>query len=122
MQIRPEDVDQIAQWGMEAGSFEACGVLLARSDDGPRLKLLNNRSMTPARDTLIYSDDLLDALIELTQPPGTYHGDLTQELVVWHTHPGGHIGPSPVDLEHRQELGNTRCLVVTIPSGEAVEF
>lgn len=122
MDILPGDVEQITQWGMEAGYVEACGVLLTRSDGGPRLKKVQNRAEQPQIQSFMTSDDMMDALLELIGDPRKYNGSISKELVIWHTHPGGLIGPSQLDKEWRQQLDETRCLVVTIPSGEAVIF
>ena len=122
MDILSSDVEQITQWGMEAGYIEICGVLLTRSDGGPRLKMVPNKSPEPAKNIYIESDDFMDALLDLVPDPVGYTGHLGAEIVVWHTHPGGLVGPSDLDMEYRQALGDTRCLVVTIPSGEAVTF
>lgn len=122
MVILPEDVEQIAQWGMEAGYVEICGVLLTRSDGGPRLKQVVNKAAKPEIQVFMHSDDFMDALLDLVGHPEQYPGPLGEELVVWHTHPGGLVGPSKQDLLWRKELGDTRCLVVTIPSGEAIQF
>jgi proteasome lid subunit RPN8/RPN11 len=122
MDILSTDVDQIAQWGMEAGYQEVCGVLLTRSDDGPRLKMVPNKAENPQIQVYMDSDDFMDALLELVGAPEKYTGSISHELVVWHTHPGGLVGPSALDMEWRTGLSDTRCLVVTIPSGEAVTF
>lgn len=122
MEILPSDVQQIAQIGMEAGYLETCGVLLTRSDGGPRIKQVENKAEQPVIQVYMESDDFMDALLDLVENPRTYPGNISEELVVWHTHPGGLVGPSKQDMEWRQSLGDTRCLVVTIPSGEAVTF
>lgn len=47
--------------------------------------------------------------------------DFAQDSVlVWHTHPSGHIGPSAEDLAAKQ--GRIRYLVVSMPDGPAVMF
>lgn len=122
MEIRKSDIDQITQWGMEAGYIEICGVLLTRSDDGPRLTRIPNKAQYPVREVVFHSDDFMDGLLKLTGDPANYPGELAEELVVWHTHPGGLVGPSDIDKQSRLALGDTRCLVVTVPSGEAVIF
>lgn len=124
MDILESDVEQIRQLGMETGADEICGLLLTRPDTGPRLCQVPNRARNPRRNVVMLSDDMLDGVLELVGNPDRYPGDLTRDLVVWHTHPGGLVGPSMVDLEWRwtETLSQTRCLVVTIPSGEAVYF
>jgi proteasome lid subunit RPN8/RPN11 len=122
MDILTTDVEQITQWGLEAGYVEVCGVLLTRSDGGPRLKRVPNKAVNPQIQVFMDSDDFMDALLDLVEDPKTYSGNISSELVVWHTHPGGLVGPSDLDRAWREELSTTRCLVVTIPSGEAVTF
>lgn len=122
MEILPADIDQIAQWGMEADGEEICGVLLTRSDAGPRLMKIPNLADEPRRSIFMTSDHVIEAICTLIEHPETYPGSVSKDLVVWHTHPGGLVGPSEMDLAFRDNLAETRCLVVTIPSGEAVQF
>lgn len=122
MLVTDADIAQIVQWGMEGAPDEVCGILLTRANDGPRLLRVANSAPDPRRNTMMLTDDILDALIEVVGPPALYEGDVSKELVMWHTHPGGLVGPSKDDMKYRKKLGDTRCLVVTIPSGEATEF
>lgn len=39
------------------------------------------------------------------------------QVIIWHTHPGGTVGPSEGDLT--EVIDGVSYLVVTIPSGEA---
>jgi proteasome lid subunit RPN8/RPN11 len=41
-------------------------------------------------------------------------------VLVWHTHPGGHVGPSQGDM--RARIAGLRYLVVSLPRGEATLF
>lgn len=122
MLVRPDDVDEIVRLGTLRSPSEACGLLLTRADGGVRIAEVPNRAAEPYHDVLMSNEDLTEALRGMVGDPGRYPGNLTRELVVWHTHPGGLVGPSKVDMEFRRKLGDTRCLVVTIPSGEAVQF
>jgi proteasome lid subunit RPN8/RPN11 len=122
MFVTPDDVAEIVRLGTSRAPAEACGILLTRADGGPRIAEVPNRAAEPYHDVLMSHEDLQKALLEVVGDPARYPGNLTRELVVWHTHPGGLVGPSKVDMEFRRKLGDTRCLVVTIPSGEAVQF
>lgn len=122
MLVTADDLTQIIAIGLTRMPQEACGLLVTRIDDGPRIAEVQNMAPEPYHDVVMKNDDILDALLEVVGDPARYPGNLTRELVVWHTHPGGLVGPSKVDMEYRKKLGSTRCLVVTLPSGEAVQF
>lgn len=58
---------------------------------------------------------------EFIRVGGEYLSDTPYEwehLTIWHTHPGGNIGPSRTDMKNRiPEMGN---LVVTFNNGEVI--
>lgn len=122
MLVRPEDVAEIVRLGTLRAPSEACGILLTRADGGARIAEVPNRAAEPYANVLMLNEDIQDALLEVVGDPACYPGNLTRELVVWHTHPGGLVGPSKVDMEWKRKLGSTRCLVITLPTGEAVQF
>lgn len=64
-------------------------------------------------------DDILDGILELANG---FFLPLEPYIVFWHTHPHGRVGPSSDDLGFRADVSNYECLVVTIPSGEAVMY
>lgn len=43
-----------------------------------------------------------------------------EDVIVWHTHPSGFVGPSRGDMQNRVE--GLKYLVVSLPDGEAVYF
>ena len=116
--VTDEDVRQILGYGLERYPHEACGVLvLGRPQGSRRLRELPNRADTPEDEVLMTSEDITRTL----EGMGALVGGL--EVVFWHTHPGGNVGPSRMDMRFkREQLGNARCLVVTVPTGEAVQF
>lgn len=69
---------------------EACGLLLVTPHRGRSIVELPNRSKTPLDSYMFYGSD---ARIELE---GYDDG-----FVIWHTHPGGGIGPSRDDMKTR---------------------
>jgi proteasome lid subunit RPN8/RPN11 len=81
-----------------------------------------NLADDPTKNVHMDAQDLNEALRRIVGDPARYPGNLTRELVVWHTHPGGLVGPSKVDMESRRAYRDMRCLVVTLPGGEAVQF
>lgn len=106
-------VPRIIELGFEEMPKEACGVVI------PELGLpvdqwvrpMINRAETPES---AYAID-----------PATIRGLVRDPVVwadvlVWHTHPSGHVGPSRGDLQGRV-LG-LRYLVIALPRGEAVMY
>lgn len=115
MTLRPHDVDEIVQIGMERAPHEACGILLDRTDGKKRLLEIPNAAPNPINESGYDVETFLDALALLGKG---VDGDLTPLVVLWHTHPHGKVGPSDRDLEGRQAYKGLKCAVVTIPSGE----
>lgn len=97
--VTPEQMAEMAACGRLRSPREACGVLARGA-----LAELPNRS---SEDDLawISKQDLEAALAS--------HQDLRrEELIFWHTHPGGFVGPSRTDLQNRVE--GFSYLVVTL--------
>lgn len=42
------------------------------------------------------------------------------DVWLWHTHPGGNVGPSPMDM--RGKIDGVHYLVVALPDGPAVRY
>lgn len=122
MLVTESDVATIVAIGLERAPFEACGVLVTSHTLAERVREVPNHSTEPNDSCVMRNDDILDAVLGLVGDPLEYSGDLSRELVVWHTHPSGKVGPGKTDMEFRRRLGDTRCLVVTVPTGEAVQF
>lgn len=103
--------DQMFLWGMEQAPKEACGVLVIRGTLHRAFRLPNHAE-NPRSRYEISKQDLLAVLRDDHQR--------RDELVFWHTHPGGLVGPSDADKDSRVE--GIRYLVVTIPTGEVTWF
>ena len=96
----PEQLDEMARLGQVASPRETGGVLLA----GVLIEMPNQSSEEDLYSFLI--DDLEQVI-----------GDATiDEVLFWHTHPGGNIGPSKYDLERRLE-GFQYMVVALTPEG-----
>lgn len=96
--------------GIEAAPEEACG-LLVNEIHGVRVVPMANRAENPVNGYRI--DPVTVRQLALKHKQWSH-------VAVWHTHPGGLVGPSAGDLEHK--LNNVNYLVVTIPTGEFVWF
>lgn len=103
--------DRIFEVGMETAPDEACGILVREGEKQFRIVQLNNRAPDPRR---AYAIDVA-TLRQISFKP-----ELWSHVRVWHTHPGGMVGPSPGDLENK--VPGVKYLVITIPTGEVVAF
>ena len=109
-QVSEHELVEIDRIGKLRAPTEACGLLLSVPHHGRTVIELPNRSLT-AEDHYEFKGS--DAYIELK--------DYDDELVVWHTHPGGLIGPSRDDMRTRHE--DYWYLVVTLtPEGPVPTF
>lgn len=117
VEITQEVIDQILAMGMERAPLEACGIILGGLETGGTQVIeLFNRSPDPENAYVIERDDIVDAVnswdAEFSPAVPTDFGHY--DIVVWHTHPNGFIGPSRGDLEHREP--GCRYLVVNLPT------
>lgn len=96
--------------GMEDAPNEACG-LLVNETGGIQIIPLVNRAEDPTASYRIDNETLRSLALK----PKTW-----AHIAVWHTHPGGQVGPSAADLEHR--IQTVKYVVITIPTGEVVWF
>ena len=102
--------EAIFNLGMEDAPREACGLLVNESL-GIQVIPLVNRAEDPTGSYRVDNDTLRSLALK----PHTW-----AHVAVWHTHPGGMIGHSAEDLEHK--LHSVKYLVVTIPTGEVTWF
>lgn len=115
--VSPEIVDQVLRYGRAGAPHETCGVITPDS----MVIELPNTSPSPTDAFVITSEDLVNALEAYVIRSGVNPEGLTREhFIIWHTHPGGIVGPSAGDL--REKLPGFQYLVVTLPNGEATRF
>jgi len=115
--VSPEVVDQVLLVGEAAGINEACGVITPDS----MVVELPNTSPSPHNSFVIASGDLVSAIEAYVERTGVDPSSLTRaHFIIWHTHPGGVIGPSKGDL--RERLEGFQYVVITLPGGEATQF
>lgn len=102
--------EHIFDLGMEGAPEEVCG-LIVNETRGVQVIPLRNRAEDPTASYVIDNATLR----QLALKPKTW-----AHVAVYHTHPGGQVGPSARDLEHK--ISGVKYVVVTIPTGEVVWF
>lgn len=106
----PVALQKILDLGIEGAPLEVCGIVV-REMVSFRVIQLTNRADDPMSSYVIDSATLR----QLALKPECWGN-----VAVWHTHPGGEVGPSSRDLSTKVQ--GVKYLVVTIPTGEAVWF
>jgi proteasome lid subunit RPN8/RPN11 len=102
--------ERILTLGIEGAPDEVCGIMV-NEPNGVRLVQLANRSETPTDSYRIDPQTIR----QLTLQPDSW-----KHIAIWHTHPGGRVGPSPMDIQHK--IPGIHYLVVTVPTGECRWF
>lgn len=117
MFIPPEAVDEIMKLGNQAMPQEACGVLILKF---PRhfVRPLTNTSPTPEKAYEVNNQELVETLVDLIEAENIVFA--REDVIIWHTHPSGHVGPSRGDIAAKEPTLN--YLVVALPNGEATQF
>lgn len=90
---------------LKACPFETGGLIL---DDG-RVVQLPNKADNPSNSFQIDRSDVVEALLNENE---------TRTLTIWHSHPGGNIGPSRTDL--RLKTAIPYHLVLALVDGDLV--
>lgn len=101
---------RILEMGIEEAPHEACGILVNETQ-GVRVVKLVNRAEDPTSSYRIDNTTLRQIALK---------PEMWAHVAVWHTHPGGHVGPSPGDLAVKVQ--GVKYVVVTIPTGEVRWF
>lgn len=109
----PEVIDQILVIGQQRQPNEACGIVMY-----PNLVIeLPNVAGNPRQAYEIDNEDLVKTLAQRIMTIDTIE---REDILIWHTHPSGLVGPSQGDLDARVE--GFRYLVVAMPRGKAALF
>jgi len=108
-------IPRIVSLGLTRLPNEACGFVIPNLNQpiDEWVVELVNRSPQP---TTSYKCDAT-AIQGLLDDPEVW-GD----VLIWHTHPSGNVGPSKGDMENRHPALHGRYLVVALPRGEATLF
>lgn len=106
-------VEEIARIGRDRAPNEACGILLPEPHKNKSVFELPNRSKMPADSFELWGSDILLQLETFCGPGGEEPEWNVEDLTIWHTHPGGGVGPSATDMASKPETFTH--LVVAIP-------
>lgn len=113
----PEALDEILKIGNQMLPREACGILVIKPPYH-FVRTLVNTAQDPERSYSVNNKELVETLVDIM---GEYDVTVSKaDVIVWHTHPSGHIGPSVGDLRHKEP--DLEYLVVALPNGEATRF
>jgi proteasome lid subunit RPN8/RPN11 len=106
-------IPQIVEIGLRRAPQEACGIVVPDLDvpAAEWVHELQNHSSDPLTS---YEIDTV-TIKTLVEDPEHW-----SDVLVWHTHPKGGVGPSKRDWEVK--VPGLRYLVVSLPRGEAVLF
>lgn len=110
-------VPRILEIGLARAPHEACGLVMPDLDKSADewVHELMNRHHSPDHAYLIDPNTIRTLSADLQRAERRW-----EDVLVWHTHPRGNIGPSKGDLETRIE--GVKYLVVALPRGEATLF
>lgn len=115
MLLHDQALAEIEEIGTKRLPTEACGILLPEPWRGHWVYEVPNRSLTPQSSFAFLASDVRMTLQGwFTERPDTHGADLT----IWHTHPGGGIGPSRKDMQ--MKVPGARFLVVAMTPEGAV--
>lgn len=104
-------IEKILSLGIEGAPEEVCGLLIEEAPGVFRVIQMINRADDPTAGYRIDGETVQQLSIDSKH---------WSHVSIWHTHPGGLVGPSAGDLKHKQP--NVKYLVVTVPTGEVVWF
>jgi proteasome lid subunit RPN8/RPN11 len=98
-------VEEIAAIGEQRRPNEACGILLPYKVKNHQVIEMPNRSKTPHDSVLMTGEDIVIELAMLFGENQMLPEGIAEQLTFWHTHPEGHLGPSPYDLHNKAKVG-----------------
>lgn len=87
---------------------------------------LTNVSPNNTKEFALDQEELRDAVMAWLDRTHRPAGVDDFRVIIWHTHPSGHIGPSEGDMEVKRQFEaagfNIPYLVVSLPDGIATRF
>lgn len=99
-------------WGMEMLPKEACGLIVDDGHGGYEVHHLLNTAPEPATGYRI--DPSIVGMVVANKAVWN------NSTVIWHTHPGGMVGPSDLDVRHAHV--GLKYIVLSLPGGEIRSF
>ena len=94
---------------LERMPSEACGLILPSDHDGRLVIELPNRALDHQTNYEIWPTDIPLAMGEWLEAATR---EEVHRVAIWHSHPGGWVGPSKADLE--MKVPNAAYLVVAL--------
>lgn len=114
MVLEDSMVKEMARLGENRRPNEACGILLPYKVKNHQVIELPNRSKTPHDSIVMLGSDVILEL-EMLFADSELPVGFAEQLTFWHTHPGGNVGPSQYDMEHRPKIGKSLVVTLTDP-------
>lgn len=87
-----------------------CGVVITLPEGGNRVVTVPNRSEEPHTGFRMLGSDLHFALEHWFESAPS---ELWREVIFWHTHPSGGIGPSRIDMQNKPPSGYNLVVAIT---------
>lgn len=109
-------IQEIVLRGLANLPNEACGVAIEFPSDYLVFEL-ENESLEPENSTVLATTQII-----ATVPDDILTSISPEQMIIWHTHPSGGVGPSKLDMLNRAKDGvgaKVRYLTVALPHGEA---
>ena len=111
-------IPRIIEIGLEEAPKEACGIIvpdLGYPPDQWVIPMLN-RADNPLTSYKIDSQTIRHIVLDRNSEGEAVWDD----ILVWHTHPGG--SPTPSNADYDAKIPGVKYLVVALPSGQATLF
>ncbi len=90
MLLHPTTVNKLKAYALEAAPKEAVGLL----DGVGKIFFLDNKADDPTNSFMVERTQILMTMQQT-------HFQISDEVVLWHTHPGGLVGPSTTDMQQK---------------------
>jgi proteasome lid subunit RPN8/RPN11 len=114
----PVCLDAIRRIAREAGLKEAVGLLYRAPGEPEIVVALENIADDAHRSYAVRTADIAAAITTIVGEADSVERLAEADVVVWHTHPSGAVGPSLQDM--RTKLPGLRYAVVVILSDDAM--
>lgn len=115
LSIPEEALREMTEAAVAALPNETGGMLFpeALGSSGKWVKVLLNHAPDPTNAMWFQNQEVIDAGLEWVEHPNDW-----SKLTLWHSHPGGNIGPSRRDMKGKiPQMGN---LVIALVDGEGI--
>lgn len=92
--------------------LEACGIILPTPHEGNQVISVPNRADNPKQAFKVLGNDIRVAMGSWLE---TAESDELRQVILWHSHPNGGIGPSRIDMRAKdRKITGLAYLVVSL--------